>query len=713
MKVKKRIIIVSIFFLLVVATAICSVAMVFALPEQTMNSNVSINFKTNNVAGSVNVKYKNGEGTSVDIGTVTFDGSEVSDNEESLQVWEILQFDYDSPYIVFEYTFTNIGQNGYWATLSIAEDLSVNNLIDAYSINNVSYGSLNNGVFVSGAKDINTPTTQKYYVKISVKDLFQDANATLHFNCELSSLDSDYSESGNTVFVGNASGITTYSSLKEAVNTAAAGETIIINSADAINLTETLTINKNLTIISYNDIEITNSANSNTIEITNGAVVNFGFEGYGKITITANTSQSNLIQVTNGELTLGNVDLVGLAEETAVSTTSVSAMSTTSVTRAVYVESNSTFTMNGGSIKNFTSTQTIHGMAIYIKGETTLNGLQIENCNTGGEGGAIYIDCGSIIIKDSTISECGTSSVGGVARIINGNATIINSNISNCYASEGAVMRLDSGTLTIKDSVLNNNHSAGVGGALGLHNTKCEIENSELSYNKADTYGGAIYQGEGNSLTITNSKFIENSSANFGGAIITLDGSTLNIKSGIFTQNTTQTEGGVVWLRDATLNLTGGTFKNNSSVNSGGCIGTTGTVTLNINEIDSSLVMDGNDSSSHGAESIYCSTYTTLNLTGGTFKNHLTGYVIYLQNETSTINANFYDNNFAIYNSGSVLNLSGTYIGNSRVLYNQSNSVTSLNANIDCNKLDGTAPTTKISSIYMDAGTLNINGGVH
>ena len=703
MKVKKRIVIISLFFLFVAAVALFSVAMVFASTEQAMESNITINFKSDNVAGNVNVKYRIGEGTPVDVGTVYFDGSEKTDSQASLDIWEILYIDYNSPYVVFEYTFTNIGQYGFWANFTIDEDLTESNLQDTYSINDSSYGSTKNGIFVNGAKNVGESSTQKYYVKISVVDLLQDTKMTLNFNWKLSVTEKVNNGTSDVVLVSDGSVVTGYSNLKDAITNATAGQTLIINSPYALNLTETLVVNKSLTILPYYDMSITSSSSSYTIQVTNNAIVKLGGEGYGKITITANSTQSDVVYVYSGELILGNVDIIGLAEESAsVSTSNVGVMATTSVARAVFISGSAKFTMNDGTIKNFVTNYTNkHGVAIYSFGDVVLNNVQISNCDTNGNGdGVINMDgrAKNIVINNSTISNC-SSSYGG-AIYTTGNLVLKNSKIENC------------------DSV-------DIGGAIYISGSEvlienCEITDCEAKGAKSNGYAGAIYQSGGNVLTIKNSNISNNSSVNHGGAIISLDNCTLNIKSGTFEGNVSQMQGGVVWARNATVNITGGTFKNNTSHAAGGAIRASEISTLNINETDAKVVMERNsalpgsgvvESAGHHGESIYCGEATTVNISGGTFRYHESEYAVYLStNKESVINANFYENFNAIYNAlGNTLTISGNFIGNKQVLY-QGGGIVNLNANIDCNKLDGSTQTTDCV-IYVTGVRLNINGG--
>jgi len=71
---------------------------------------------------------------------------------------------------------------------------------------------------------------------------------------------------------------------------------------------------------------------------------------------------------------------------------------------AIWVDGNASFTMNGGTIKNCsTSGNGIHGGAVYVKGTFTMNGGTIEGCSTAGSGGGVYCYNGTVTMNGGII----------------------------------------------------------------------------------------------------------------------------------------------------------------------------------------------------------------------------------------------------------------------------------------------------------------------
>ena len=175
---------------------------------------------------------------------------------------------------------------------------------------------------------------------------------------------------------------------------------------------------------------------------------------------------------------------------------------------------NCTFENNGGK-------ESINSGAIYIKDEFDRDcRLQIYNSkfigNIGGLLGAIASDGVEFEIKNSSILNNEAASGAGICYVSNGsinNNLIQNTKISNNRAIER--IRSDGSAITIFGEYK--------GGALYLEldaNDKVIIDGGEITNNKADSLGGAIYVLENyadQELANKNSRLIINDDVKFGG----------------------------------------------------------------------------------------------------------------------------------------------------------------------------------------------------
>lgn len=214
-----------------------------------------------------------------------------------------------------------------------------------------------------------------------------------------------------------------------------------------------------------------------------------------------------------------------------------------------------------GNQSGYTTTSSSkYGGAIYA---TSLNaafsGLNIENTTftentTSGQGGAIYLSASANNIE-STITDS----------TFDGNIT---------KKGDGGAIVLDKGTLSITDSLFNENSSYGDGGAISV-------------------YSNGI-------LNIDNVNFIENESTHgMGGAIDVASGGVLNIKNSMFKQNSTfdaEDDGAAIHLDTGTqAKIENTNFINNTGGWDGGAISNSGYITL----IDNA-VFDGNTTEKNG-----------------------------------------------------------------------------------------------------------------
>lgn len=132
MKSKKKLIIALSSFAFVLVAAVVTVVAVLAATTQTINSNVSVSYKAQEIAGTVSAKYQvlneeekdmTVDGTSAGQKTLTYDGTETNaDPAKTLIPQGDIVLTRDNNKVVFTYTFTNTGDADYTAEVVYEDD---------------------------------------------------------------------------------------------------------------------------------------------------------------------------------------------------------------------------------------------------------------------------------------------------------------------------------------------------------------------------------------------------------------------------------------------------------------------------------------------------------------------------------------------------------------------------------------------------------------
>ena len=200
---------------------------------------------------------------------------------------------------------------------------------------------------------------------------------------------------------------------------------------------------------------------------------------------------------------------------------------------------------------NSTPVNDSSGGAIYNKGSMSVSNTTISYNSTGSAGG--IDNFGSLTIANSLLTRNVSASVtGGGGGIVNEPAaslTIGNSTLdaNRTAGSGGGLVNL--GSLTIADSTLSHNEargSAGVGG--GLFNQtggSVAIVRSTISANIASLDGGGIANTTNGSVAIANSTFAGNHSSGNGGALVNNASATAAVASSTFYGNAALLGGGI------------------------------------------------------------------------------------------------------------------------------------------------------------------------
>ena len=329
--------------------------------------------------------------------------------------------------------------------------------------------------------------------------------------------------------------------------------------------------------------------------LLNGIVI------YGNTTFEGNAaiSGSGGAIYTNTTLTVMNTTFNGNTAKTRGGAVFATRNSDAQLTRFVHFE-NSSFIGNssetGGAISLYAYSSDYESGAV-----ATADGCHFVS-NSAKYGGAICTERKSTFtIKNSTFDGNTASSEGGALYVI-GESTLAlqSSEIADGSAtSHGGAISVRSSTLTITDSLLENNLSEGNGGAIYVsysssidRNAKVTVTTSTFKGNAADN-GGAIYatrrdiENDTKVLTLSGTNFANNSAKKCGGAILLTAGVQVAVKNMTFVSNSTTStsdgEGGAIWVANATLEMDGGVFTKNTSGAQGGAmyLGTDAQVKLN------------------------------------------------------------------------------------------------------------------------------------
>lgn len=337
-----------------------------------------------------------------------------------------------------------------------------------------------------------------------------------------------------------------------------------------------------------------------------------------------------------------------------------------------------------------------------------ISGVEMRNGRVTLErsGGAIR-NLGTLTISDSDIlTSFADGNGGGIANgddllDINGTLTLNRTNVqgnsagsvtSGSQFGKGGAIHNDRGTVTIADGTYTSNAATLDGGAI-YNNNSATVSITSATFggssaalgNTSGRDGGAIYNNAQASLVVGSTTFSSNRADSNsdgdgeGGAIYMENSSTLQLNNSILQGNSARS-GGALYSDDATLTLTNNTFSLNSAINGGGAIFNSvgGILTLN-----NGLFTTNSANTSGGA----IQNYGSLTISGIEFLNNSTG------------TASVPGQGGAIYNEDGTLSISNVEFNQNRstgdagAIYNQGNS------------------TLTLSQTTFDLNTANVRGG--
>ena len=259
---------------------------------------------------------------------------------------------------------------------------------------------------------------------------------------------------------------------------------------------------------------------------------------------------------------------------------------------AVYVAENSSLTMKNVTIKDCKSENNAAGIYFNKGKDLTLENCIIEKCK--GKGGLssgginIQVPTGTVSIKDTTIENCEAKDNGGGMYLNNvANCTLEKVKIQKCSAANGGGIYNSGGNLILKkcsigDDASDSGNTAKKGGGVYLKNVvTLTMQNVTVTNNKALTQGGGIYLADGElkipgGNTIADNSITAIGNSQAGGGIYVAKGK-LRLSGGSISGNSAAAnKGGGVYLKTGTFIMTAGEIKN-CSAKFGGGVGLAGT----------------------------------------------------------------------------------------------------------------------------------------
>jgi len=201
----------------------------------------------------------------------------------------------------------------------------------------------------------------------------------------------------------------------------------------------------------------------------------------------------------------------------------------------------------------------------------TDNTVGAANSTMTSSGGALQIDGGAATVQFSTFANnqalSQSSSLGGAIRVKSGSLAVTDSSFTGNRAFDGGALYIDSGTVVTLTRTIFTNNSAGYGGAIES-NGEVQIDYSTFRQNQATVGDGGALWVLNSDADITYSTFSNNSAQTTGGAI-SCYANTLSVIHSTLSDNQAAGHGGGIY-STCNVNLTNSTLSSNRAVGQGG-----------------------------------------------------------------------------------------------------------------------------------------------
>ncbi|MDO5445622.1 MAG: InlB B-repeat-containing protein [Eubacteriales bacterium] len=309
----------------------------------------------------------------------------------------------------------------------------------------------------------------------------------------------------------------TYDTLRRAVETASEGDTLAVLSDFTEPAGDTLTINKNLNIISFltgHTVQLKSS-----LAVTDGALVRFGIVSSdfsdctpGMLTFEVSTDSDSQIPDASSVLTVSSGCTVNAQQ--------LSLNGNNKNLRGIYLSSSCSFSMKKGTVENFSMTGSVScGAGLYVCGGTALlSEVTFTGNSSRYNGGAIYVKGGTVGIENCDICSNNSYSGGGIYTY-GGETIISNSRLCmNDGSNAGGAAEVYKGTMTLlENTLISGNHANYLGGGIDIcPGSTLVCTSAEISGNTAGEEGSGIYNS--GTLEITGG-IVKGNAAYYDGAI--------------------------------------------------------------------------------------------------------------------------------------------------------------------------------------------------
>ncbi|KAB8146024.1 hypothetical protein F8S13_02800 [Chloroflexia bacterium SDU3-3] len=381
-----------------------------------------------------------------------------------------------------------------------------------------------------------------------------------------------------TVLNTNDSGV---GSLRQAIADAAAGDTIIFDpslSGATIrlqNLTDSLTINKDLTI--------DGSALAAKITIS-GDTDNNGDGDIRVLVIDSATVTLKGLAIAKGNIAAAGGGISNSGALTLVDCTV--SENTSSADKGGGIASTGPLTLINSTVSHNQSDQQGGGIASYAGALSITDSTIADNTVAFSDGGGIWIGPGNadtIAITRSTIADnMALGAGGGIYNDASPKLTIADSSISGNTAT-GAQGGGIYGSVTLRGSAVVGNQTLASSGG-GLHTWNASIADSTIADNSAAGDGGGIYLRDNRTLYISGSTLSGNQAgvSSYGGAILSRPGATTTVVNSTISGNAAGYGGGIQSAAGGSVSLSSVTMAGNQSPNVGGIGGLANQGTLSM-----------------------------------------------------------------------------------------------------------------------------------
>lgn len=216
----------------------------------------------------------------------------------------------------------------------------------------------------------------------------------------------------------------------------------------------------------------------------------------------------------------------------------------------------------------------------------TVRSLTLKNggaIGTNGDyvGGAIFSDAGDVTLDEVALSN-NKAVNGGAVQVNSGNLTVLNSvfdhNICTGDGCKGGAIFYEGApgkTLCVTSSSFEYNTSPGDGGAIYTNQSPAVITDTTFIGNSASNSSGGAIATSNQKIEVTGCHFEDNSASAVGGAILDNTGE-LEIRDSKFLNHSTNIIGGAIFKDSGMLKVSGCEFCGNTAPGGGGAIFTNG-----------------------------------------------------------------------------------------------------------------------------------------